>query len=182
MKEILPFGIRVEDTEIWFQDETRIGQQGSLTRTWYYKGKRPRIVRQQQFLNAYIFGAVCPAKAKVSGFISPYCNAQAMQIHLNILAEEVEKHAVLVLDRAGWHVAKSLDIPKNITLLYLPAYSPELNPKENFWQSLKNRHLANRVFDSFDDIMDSCENAWREFTQNKEYFAQLCSRKWANII
>jgi transposase len=138
-------------------------------------------VRQQQFLNTYIFGAVCPAKEKVSAFISPYCNAEAMQIHLDILAEEVEKHAVLVLDRAGWHAAKSLKIPSNITLLHLPPYSPELNPKENFWQGLKNKYLANRVFDSFDDIMDSCENAWKEFTQNKQNFIQLCSRDWANI-
>ena len=60
MKEALPSHIKIEDVEIWFQDETRVGQQGSITRTWFYKGKKPRLVRQQQFLNSYIFGAVCP--------------------------------------------------------------------------------------------------------------------------
>jgi len=52
--------------EVWFQDETRVGQQGSISRTWYIKGKRPRLVKQQQFLSAYIYGAVCPAKNKSS--------------------------------------------------------------------------------------------------------------------
>ena len=61
----------MNEVEIWFQDETRVGQQGSITRTWYHKGERPRLVRQQQFLNAYIFGAVCPEKDKVAGLIFP---------------------------------------------------------------------------------------------------------------
>ena len=104
----------IEEVEIWFQDETRVGQQGSISRTWFYKGKRPRLVRQQQFLSAYIFGAVCPQKDKAVAFLSPVCNTGSMQIHLNIISESVEGHAVIVLDGAGWHSAKSLIIPKNI--------------------------------------------------------------------
>ena len=167
--------------EIWFQDETRIGQQGSITRTWFHKGKRPRLVRQQQFLNAYIFGAVCPKKDKTAGLISPFCNKYAMQAHLDIIEKEVEGHAVIVLDGAGWHSAKSLEIPKNITLLPLPPYSPELNPKENFWQMLKSRTLSNCVFKSVDNIMDQCQKAWLDFTNIEGNVRNLCSRKWADI-
>ena len=61
-----------------------------------------------------------------------------------------------VLDGAGWHISKSLIVPDNITLMPLPPYSPELNPVENLWQYLRQNHLANRVFDSYDDIVDAC--------------------------
>ena len=178
---MIPSDVSIKDVEVWFQDETRVGQQGSLTRTWHYKGERPRLVRQQQFLNAYIFGAVCPKKDKSAGLISPYCNSYAMQVHLDIIAKEVECHAVIVLDGAGWHSAKSLKIPKNITLIPLPPYSPELNPKENFWQLIKNKSLSNRVYESVDNIMDACEEAWNDFTKVKGNIENLCYRKWADI-
>ena len=78
-----------------------------------------------------------------------------MQIHLDMISQSAEGHAVILLDGAGWHSANSLIIPKNITLMKLPPYSPELNPKENFWQSLKSIYLSNKVFASVDHIMDS---------------------------
>jgi len=179
--EITPKDVLPENIEIWFEDETRVGQQGSITRTWFYKGKRPRLVRQQQFLSAYIFGAVCPQKDKAVAFLSPVCNKESMQIHLNIIAESVEGHAVLVLDGAGWHSTKSLIIPKNITLLPLPPYSPELNPKENFWQSLKSQYLSNQVYTSVENIMDICEKAWLEFVNVEENVRKLCTRKWVHL-
>ena len=170
-----------QDVEIWFEDETRVGQQGSITRTWFHKGQRPRLVRQQQFLNAYIFGAVCPEKDKATAFIASVCNKEAMQIHLNIISKEVEGHAVIILDGAGWHSAQSLIIPKNITLLPLPPYSPELNPQENFWQTIKSRSLSNRVFKSLEDIMDACQEAWLEFVNVKGNVRKLCTRNWASL-
>ena len=180
MKKVLPSYVSSEDIEIWFQDETRSGQQGSISRTWFDRGKRPRMVRQQQFLSAYIFGAVCPEKDKAVGFISPVCNKEAMQIHLDLIAKDVDGHAIIILDRAGWHLAKSLIMPKNITFLLLPAYSPELNPKENFWQRIKTDSLSNRVFDSVEQIIDACQQAWLDFTNVKDNVRNLCYRKWAD--
>jgi hypothetical protein len=97
------------------------------------------LVRQQQFLNSYIFGAVCPNRDLACGFISPYANDIAMQIHLDLISKEIKTHAVIVMDKAGWHRSKQLKIPDNITILFLPPCSPELNPKENFWQQLKSK-------------------------------------------
>lgn len=179
--EIIPQDVLLHNVEIWFEDETRVGQQGSISRTWFHKGKRPRLVRQQQFLNAYIFSAACPEKDKAVGFISPVCNKEAMQIHLDMISQSVEGHAVLILDGAGWHSAKSLIMPKNITILTLPPYSPELNPKENFWQSLKSQYLSNQVFTSVEHIMDTCEKAWLDFVNIKGNVSRLCTRKWANL-
>ena len=179
--EAIPANVELKDVEIWYEDETRVGQQGSISRTWFIKGKRPRLVRQQQFLNAYIFSAACPEKDKAVGFISPVCNKEAMQIHLNMIAQSVEGHAVILLDGAGWHSANSLIIPSNITLLKLPPYSPELNAKENFWQSLKSKYLSNLVFSSVEHIMDTCEKAWLDFVSIKGNIQKICSRKWARL-
>ena len=70
MSTSIPKEVKIEDVEVWFQDETRVGQQGSISRTWYLKGERPRLVKQQQFLSAYIYGAVCPAKDKSSAIFA----------------------------------------------------------------------------------------------------------------
>ncbi|MGY4319297.1 transposase [Bradyrhizobium sp. JR3.5] len=63
-------------------------------------------------------------------------------------------HAIIILDQAGWHGAKQLKIPHNISLLPLPPRSPELNSQENIWQFMRQNWLSNRVFKSFDDIVD----------------------------
>ena len=104
-----------------------------------------------------------------------------MQIHLDMISQSAEGHAVILLDGAGWHSANSLIIPKNITLMKLPPYSPELNPKENFWQSLKSIYLSNKVFASVDHIMDSCSEAWLDFVNIKGNVKRLCARNWADL-
>ncbi len=83
------------------------------------------------FEAAYVFGAVCPAEGKVAGLIMPKANSEGMQKHLDIIAGAVawpDKHAVLVVDRAAWHVTAKLQVPPNLSILPLPPYSPELNP------------------------------------------------------
>ena len=173
----------LENTEIWFQDETRIGQQGSLTRSWAIKGSRPRVVRQRQFLSAYLYGAICPTRQKAAALIMPYVNSACMSQHLAEIATQVSEghHAIVVVDRASWHTSDKLTIPNTITLLPLPAYSPELNPQENVWQWLKSRHLANRVFSSFDAIVDAATDAWNCFVKKPELIESIGTREWAAI-
>jgi hypothetical protein len=80
--------------------------------------------------------------------VLPYANAQAMNLHLEEISSRVTQgsHAVLLLDRAGWHqTGGKLRVPRNISLLHLPPYSPELNPAENIWQFLRHNHLSNRA-------------------------------------
>src|SRR6478736_1981309 len=69
-------------------------------------------------------------------------------------------HAILLLDQAGWHGAKALQVPNNISLLQLPPRAPELNGQENIWQFMRQNWLSNRIFKSFDDIVDHCCYAW----------------------
>jgi putative transposase len=85
-----------------------------------------------------------------------------MALHLAEISQTVTPgaHAVLLLDQAGWHLSDKLDVPDNITLMPLPPKSPELNPVENIWQYMRDNWLSNRVFQSYDDILDHCCHAW----------------------
>ncbi len=179
--QTLPPGIAPEQVHIWFQDEMRIGQRGTQTRLWARKGTRPRVVRQQQSESAYIFGAVCPQQDSAVGLVMPHANTEAMAHHLQALSEAVPagRHAVLVLDRAGWHTTLKLPQFPNVSLLPLPAGSPELNPAEQVWAQLRDRHLANRCYDGYEQIVDACCDAWNAFTQIPGAIRSLCSRSWA---
>jgi transposase len=94
-----------------------------------------------------------------------------MQLHLDEISRHVAKraHAVLLLDRAGWHTTEKLDVPKNMTLIFLPSRSPELNPVENIWQYLRQNWLSNRVFDTYDAIIDAACDAWRKLVAQTEH-------------
>ena len=175
--------INTKKIEIWWQDESRIGQQGSLSRVWARKGTRPRVVRQRQFLSTYIFGAVCPDRDIGCAMILPQCNSGMMQIHLDQISQEIQEnhHAIILMDRASWHTTEALNIPKNISLMPLPPYSPELNPMEQVWQQLRKIKLSNTNFEDYDHIVDSCCEAWNCFCDEDGNINNLCSRNWANF-
>ena len=142
--------------EVWFQDEMRVGQKNKLTYRWARKGSRPRAAHDQRTQSTYLFGAVCPELGTGAALVLPFCNSEAMQLHLDEIATKVGAgaHAIIILDQAGWHGAKELKVPHNISLLPLPPRSPELNSQENIWQFMRQNWLSNRVFKSYDDIVD----------------------------
>ena len=143
--------------EIWFQDEARIGQKNGLVRQWARRGTRPRQPADQRYQSAYLFGAICPAHAKGAALALPLADTYAMQLHLDEISRHVAAgaHAVLLMDRAGWHTTANLDVPNNISPIFLPSRAPELNPVENIWQYLRANWLSNRVFETYDDIVDA---------------------------
>lgn len=169
--------------DIWFQDEMRVGQQGTLTRLWAPTGTRPRVVRQQHYAYTYVFGAVCPARDEAVGLILPQVNTAAMALHLQAIAEAVpeDRHAVVVVDGAGWHGPAAAEGLDNLTLLKLPPASPELNPVEQLWQQLRQRSLANRCFENYEAIVQACCEAWNAFTELSGSLRRLCTRQWATL-
>ena len=169
--------------EIWFQDEARIGQKNGLVRQWAKRGTRPRQPADQRYANAYLFGAICPARGVGAGLALPYADTEAMQLHLDEISRHVAKgaHAALILDRAGWHTTNKLAMPANITPILLPSRSPELNPVENIWQYLRANWLSNRVFDDFDAIIDAACEAWRNLIARPETITSIGMRDWAHV-
>lgn len=168
---------------MWFQDEARVGQQGTLTRLWARKGSRPQAPKDCRYASAYLFGAVCPSRPTGAALVMPHANTEAMSAHLAEISRHVAAgaHALVILDGAGWHQARDLIVPDNITLMPLPPYSPELNPVENIWQFLRQNHLANRIFDSYDAIVDVCCSAWISIVEMPQRLASITFRDWAQI-
>jgi len=179
--EALPEAARDKPIEIWFQDEARVGQQGTLSRLWAERGSRPAIPRDQRYTWAYLFGAVCPARGTGAGLVMPRANAEAMTEHLKEISRTVSPgaHALVVLDKAGWHGDGCLDVPDNITLLHLPSYSPELNPVENVWQYLRQNFLSNRVFADYEAIVQACCDAWNALIDLPDRITSIATRSWA---
>ena len=112
----------------------------------------------------------------------PRADTHAMSAHLAEIGLAIDPgaHAVIILDRAGWHTSSKLEVPHNITLLALLPRSPELNPVENLWQFLRDNWLSNRVFQSYEDILDHCCHAWNNLVSQPERIASIGTRKWAH--
>lgn len=107
-----------------------------------------------------------------------------MTVHLAEIGKQVgaDAHAVLICDGAGWHqTGKRLTVPDNVTLLRLPPYSPELNPIENVWEYLRANQLSRRVWQSYDDIVQACCDAWNWLIADTLRVTSITTRKWASV-
>src|SRR3954452_7325123 len=168
--------------ELWWQDEARGGQKNKVARRWARRGTRPRAPHDQRTSSVYIFGAICPQQGKGAALVLPRCDTQAMSLHLAEVAQAVAPgaHGVMLMDRAGWHRAKDLVVPDNLTLVLLPARAPELNPVENIWQFLRDNWLSSRVFASYRDIVDHCCDAWNRLIDQPWIIMSIGLRDWAN--
>ncbi len=175
-------GVAARDLEIWFGDEARVGQKNKITRRWAKCGSRPSAPKDQRTSSTYIFGAISPKDGKGAALVLPKCDTPAMDLHLAEIAKHVAPgaHAVLMLDQADWHTTDKLDVRENITLLLLPSKCPELNPTENIWQFPRDNWLSNRVFKSYDDIVDHCCDAWNRLVEQPWRIMSIGMRDWAH--
>lgn len=120
---------------------------------------------QQVFQYTYLFGAFSPLNGDRFLLELPYCNADSFQSFLNqFSAHNKEEFKIVVLDNGAFHKAKKLNIPHNMALLFLPPYSPELNPAEKIWQFLK-RKFTNRIFKTLDEISLFFSETLQELTE-----------------
>jgi len=175
----VPKNIDLDKVDIWFGDESRVGQKGIQRKLWARRGTRPRVFKQQGFQSTQIFGAVCPSLNRSAALVLPHCNKEGMELFLKEMSFNVPKgrHAAFVLDCAGWH--DNLEIPSNITIVHLPPYSPELNPTEQVWEFIKDKWLSNRCFEDYEAIVAAVVAAWNKFIAIPGKISELCSRDWA---
>jgi transposase len=163
---------------VMWMDEARFGQQGTLTTVWAPRGSRPAAVKQTKYEWVYLYAAVEPATGFSSALLAPHVNTGTMNAFLRVLSEEVgaDDFVVLIMDQAGWHKAKALEVPGNIVILYLPPYSPELNPAENLWAYLRSHFLSNRAFDDYDHLLQASGEAYRALTP--QIIQSVCAAPW----
>lgn len=136
-----------------FQDEGRFGLLGTPRRCWAPSGVRPVVGARLERKYIYAFSAVSPHDGVLDSLVLPWVNAETMSL---FLAEVAQRHAseyvVMVMDQAGWHLAGELMVPPNMRLIFLPPYSPELNPAEHLWDALREEAFANTVFANLDAV------------------------------
>ena len=161
---------------MWFQDEARFGQQGTLTRQWAPKGTRPSAWRQTQYDYLYVFGAACPQTGQTVGLLAPYLNTDTVNAFFGEFEKETDPnvHVVMIWDRAGFHTSHKVAVPKNVTLIELPAYSPQLNPIEKLWQYLRQHYWSNRVYQGYDHLRQAANQAWKKVCLNPAKIKTVC--------
>ncbi len=162
--------------EVYFQDEARFGQQGTLTRGWAPRGQRFTAVRQTKYDWLYVIGAACGTTGHAVGMLSPYINVEIMNIFLLHFAQQIPRdvHVVMVWDRAGFHTGKALKIPPNMTIIPLPPYSPELNPMENLWHYLRSHYWSNRAHEDYAALIAAAEDAWQRSACDPATIQSVC--------
>ena len=147
---------------------------------WWKRGERPPGLLDQRYINAYIYAAVEPGTDNAFALILPDANGAGMQAFLDAFAATIadDEHVALVLDGAGWHSGKALRVPGNITLVPLPAYSPELNPVERVWLYLKQRFLSLRLLNDYKAIVAAASKAWTRLRRETGRLTSLTSYPW----
>jgi transposase len=108
----------------------------------------------------------------------------AMNLFLVELSQAVAPgvHGIVLMDKAGWHTAGELRVPENLTLVFLPPYSPELNPIERLWLHLRDNRLSHCVFQTTEGIIDSCCEAWNWLLAEAGRIRSLCSYPWLEQV
>jgi putative transposase len=162
---------------VYFQDESRFGQQGTTTNIWAERGSRPTAVRQTEYKYLWVLGAVCPETGHAEGLLSPQLNTSIVNTFLEQFSGTIaeDEHAVMIWDGAGFHVSGKLRVPENLTIIQLPPYSPELNPIENLWHYLKSHFWSNKSYQDYDALEEAAIQAWRKAVLDTELMKSVCA-------
>lgn len=167
---------------VYFQDEARFGQQGTTTNVWAPTGSRPTAIRQTEYEYLWVLGVVCPETGHAEGLLSPQLNTKVINTFLQLFSQTIppDEHAVMIWDGAGFHTAKTLQVPANITLVQLPPYSPELNPIENLWHYLKSHFWSNRAYANYQELEEAAMKAWQQAVLNQQLIQSICAAPYLN--
>lgn len=154
-----------KEVEFVFQDESRFGTLTSPGRSWKRKGEDFNVRTKMGRENLYVFGAVTPGSGSLFTETCGKSNTEAMNDFLKkFSARKAGKHVVMLPDRAGWHATGKLETPENISLVFLPPVSPQLNPIERLWKKIKTDFFHNRIRDGIEDVKASVAKALATLT------------------
>jgi hypothetical protein len=136
-------------------DESRFGLLSIQRRCLTARGTKPLVPYQHRFQNFYLFGAYNPLSGDHFTLELPKCNSECFQLWMDEFStHRSEEFKIVILDNGAFHKSKDLKVPDNIALLFLPPYSPELNPAEMIWRHIKDR-IANTIFENLEKLSDA---------------------------
>lgn len=126
-----------------------------------------RAMVTQQY--TYAYGAVSPVDGRFDSLILPWVSGECMQVFLDEMAARYpDENIVMVLDGAGWHKNQEIELAENLRIVFLPPYSPELNPQEHVWDELREKFFHNRAFDSLDALEMHLERCLKSLESSPE--------------
>ena len=169
--------------KIFFQDESRFGRINDLRRCWAPRGQRPIIGHQIVREFVYVVGAVCPTDGQLVSLVMPWVDTEVMSIFLATASQECfHDHYFMFLDAAAWHTAHELRVPANMTLFFLPPYSPELNPMEHIWDHLRENSFGNRTCASLTEVENILCNGLALLHKDSATVSSLTYFDWFNTL
>jgi hypothetical protein len=167
--------------ELWAEDEARLGLKPVTRRVWAPVGERPVARFKRGYKWTYLYVFVRPQSGEVYWLILPTVNTGLFSMALNEFAKEVgtskDKRVLLVVDRAGWHTGKEVEVPEGIHLEFLPSGSPELMPAERLW-ALTNEAVANGLFEEIEEIEQALAERCLELLDQPETIKGLTNYHW----
>lgn len=161
-------------------DEHRVGLQPILRRVWARRGKRPHVVVRPRYEWLYIYAFVCPETGQTEFWLTQSVDTDTFRRIMEAFMRKRAGEVLLVLDQAGWHVAgeiKALQEQIPLELVYLPSYSPELQPAERLW-ALCDEPLVNEVFDRLEDLEAVLAERCVLLTEQPERIRSLTLYHW----
>lgn len=168
--------------ELWFEDEAHIGRQTTLTRMWAPCGKQPKLLSAATRQKVGMLGFVNPADGELFGdFAHPFNGETFKEFVKNFLEKKAgsDKKIVVILDNATWHkkATKEIEIEYvgKFEALYLPPYSPDLNPIERVWRLLRRRHTHNKYFDSIETLQNVLRGFFEQYAKPNGILRTLCA-------
>jgi len=162
-----------------FQDEARFGRISDTRYCWCRRPDRPLVQAMVTQQYTYAYGAVSPQDGCFDSLVLPQVNSDCMQLFIDeVASRHPNDNVVMVLDGAGWHKSRDFKLPDHLRLLFLPPYSPELNPQEHLWDELREKHFHNRVFDSIDALEDQLVIGLRDLENAPDRVKSITGWEW----
>ncbi len=168
-----------DSLRLMFQDEGRFGRISTPRRCWAPRGVRPKAPSQIVRKYTYVHVAVSPHDGVMDSLVLPQVNGQAMSLFLKEVSHRhPDEFILMVLDGAGWHRAGELEVPTNMHLIFLLPYSPELNPVEHVWESVRENWFGNEVFGRMDGVENQLVKALAALENDPPGVASLTGFPW----
>jgi transposase len=176
---LTPQDVRGRRVRLMFQDEARFGRMVRIRRCWAPSPARPVVCNGYEREFVYVYGAVSPVEGQLDTMITRQMNTVNMSAFLaQVSAKHRREFIVMVVDGASSHVSKDLVVPKNIRLLRLPPYAPELNPQEHVWDELREKEFPNRVFSDLPSVINQLEVGLPRLASNRRGLRSLTAWPW----
>lgn len=173
-----------QSLRLMFEDEARFGRMSNPIGCWAPAGCRPEVPTPRVREYTHVFGSVCPQDGELISLILPHADTSAMSLYLaEVSRRHPHEHILMFLDRAGWHRAKALVVPPNLTLDWLPPYSPQCNPQELVWREVRRHPFGNHDCRSMRTVEQALVRRLRQLETSPDRIRSLTGFDWiVNVV